>query len=321
MLDPFGYVLQCGVVGRGGASGPLPRALEDALAEFGYHLRAERGLSPHTLRAYTRDVRSFLAAAGDRGAIRVADLDIRTLRGWLAGLSAAGQARTTLARRAAAARAFTAYATRRGWLSTDPGLLLGTPSPQRSLPTVLGYEDVDAFLAGVGDGSPTGLRDRAVLELLYATATRVSEMCGLDVDDVDQARRVVRVLGKGGRERSVPMGLPATVALQHWLQEGRPHLAAESSGPALFLGARGGRLGPRTVRRIVHRRLAEIEDAPAQGPHSLRHAAATHLLEGGADLRSVQEILGHASLATTQIYTHVSVERLRAAYRQAHPRA
>lgn len=299
----------------------LPRALEGALAEFERHLRAERGLSPHTLRAYTRDVRDFLKAAGSRGAAAVADLDIRALRGWLGGLSVAGQARATVARRAAAARAFTAYATRRGWLSTDPGLLLGTPSPQRPLPTILGHEEVAALLAEVDEATPVGRRDRAVLELLYATATRVSELCGLDVDDVDQSRRVVRVRGKGGRERSVPMGLPAARAVESWLHEGRPHLAATQSGPALFLGARGGRLGPRTVRRIVHRRLDELEDVPSQGPHGLRHAAATHLLEGGADLRSVQEFLGHASLATTQIYTHVSVERLRAAYRQAHPRA
>lgn len=309
-------------MGRAASSGePLSRELAAALAEFERHLRAERGLSPHTLRAYSRDVRDFLAAAGERGAATVPDLDIRALRGWLAELSASGQARTTLARRAAAARTFTAYATRRGWLRTDPGLLLGTASPQRSLPTVLGREEVEAFLAGVGDDSPVGRRDRAVLELLYATAVRVSELCGLDVDDLDRGRRVVRVLGKGDRERSVPVGIPADRAVQDWLREGRPHLAVEGSGPALFLGARGGRLGPRTVRRIVHRRLAEVEDAPSRGPHGLRHAAATHLLEGGADLRSVQEILGHASLATTQIYTHVSVERLRAAYRQAHPRA
>jgi integrase/recombinase XerC len=159
------------------------------------------------------------------------------------------------------------------------------------------------------------------MEVLYATGIRVSELCGLDVDDLDEGRNTVRVLGKGGRERTVPVGLPAVRAVAAWKRVGRPALARSGSGPAMFLGARGGRLDPRTARRVVHARLAAVAGVPDSGPHGLRHAAATHLLEGGADLRSVQEILGHASLASTQIYTHVSVERLTAAYRQAHPRA
>ncbi len=165
------------------------------------------------------------------------------------------------------------------------------------------------------------LRDVAIMELLYATGIRVSELCGLDVDDLDDGRNTVRVFGKGGRERTVPVGLPAVRAVAAWRQAGRPALARRGSGPALFLGARGGRLDPRTARRVVHACLAAVAGVPESGPHGLRHAAATHLLEGGADLRSVQEILGHASLASTQIYTHVSVGRLTAAYRQAHPRA
>ena len=174
---------------------------------------------------------------------------------------------------------------------------------------------------GVDGGSPQDLRDRLVLELLYATGVRVGELCGLDVDDVDDGRRVLRVLGKGARERTVPFGQPAAQALTAWLGQGRPQWATARSGPALLLGRRGGRLDPRAARSLVHRRLADVPGAPDLGPHGLRHSAATHLLEGGADLRSVQELLGHASLATTQLYTHVSVERLRSSYAQAHPRA
>ena len=165
------------------------------------------------------------------------------------------------------------------------------------------------------------LRDRLALELLYATGMRVGELVGLDLDDVDAGRRTVRVLGKGAKERVVPYGVPTQRALDDWLDRGRPLLVTSASGPALLLGARGGRLDPRTAREVVHRMLRHVEGAPDLGPHGLRHSAATHLLEGGADLRSVQEILGHATLATTQIYTHVSVERLRATYEQAHPRA
>jgi integrase/recombinase XerC len=175
--------------------------------------------------------------------------------------------------------------------------------------------------SGRGPEAELALRDTAIMELLYATGIRVSELCGLDIDDLDEGRNTVRVLGKGGRERTVPVGLPAVRAVAAWKRAGRPSRARPGSGPALFLGARGGRLDPRTARRVVHARLAAVTGVPDSGPHGLRHAAATHLLEGGADLRSVQEILGHASLASTQIYTHVSVERLTAAYRQAHPRA
>jgi integrase/recombinase XerC len=167
----------------------------------------------------------------------------------------------------------------------------------------------------------TGLRDVAILEMLYATGVRVGELTGLDVDDVDTERRIVRVLGKGRKERSVPYGVPAGRAVDEWLRLGRPRLAVSGSGAALFLGSRGRRIDQRAVRTLVHARLADVDGAPDLGPHGLRHTAATHLLEGGADLRAVQEILGHASLATTQLYTHVSTDRLRRAYSQAHPRA
>lgn len=241
-------------------------------------------------------------------------------------------------------------------LAADPGVLLGTLKTRRELPEVLAVDEILAVLGegpgrppvvGSREGPPGGrrrsvleavagargrdadldpaaaveLRDTAIMELLYATGIRVSELCGLDIDDVDQSRRTIRVLGKGAKERTVPFGIPAGRALSYWCEAGRIVLARETSGPALFLGARGRRLDPRTARRVVHARIAAAGSVPDTGPHGLRHTAATHLLEGGADLRSVQEILGHASLATTQIYTHVSIERLVSAYRQAHPRA
>jgi integrase/recombinase XerC len=351
--------------------GGLPAALSAALAEFCRHLGAERVLSRHTVRAYQGDIQSLLEYAWRCGVDDPGALDLATLRGWLAELHRAGAARATLARRGAAARAFTAYASRRGWLAVDPGPQLGTPKARRVLPQVLRREEMNAVLAGCEDRAQgelaagqrataaLAMRDAAVLELLYATAIRVSELCELDLGGIDAGRRTVRVLGKGRKERVVPVGLPAMRALARWEEIGRPVLANERSGNALFLGARGGRLDPRTARRVVHARLratglaaaasaasraagaagaagadgrngdpgdwrpeeaggSSVRDA---GPHAIRHTAATHLLEGGADLRSVQEILGHASPATTQIYTHVSAERLKATYRQAHPRA
>jgi len=321
---------------------PLPECLAGPLAAFERHLAAERGLSPHTVRAYTGDVRSLLGFAGPAGVADLADLDISVIRGWLAALHAAGQARASLARRAASARTFTAFARSRGWLAADPGPLLGTLKAQRHLPQVLAADQVAAVLDAAGAAGDAGgdgeagaggaagqdpvavalrWRDAAIMELLYASALRVSELCGIDTGDIDDERRTVRVLGKGSRERTVPVGLPAARAVRHWHRHGRPLLMTDRSGHALFLGARGGRLDPRTARRVVHARIAAVSAAPDTGPHGLRHSAATHFLEGGADLRSVQEFLGHASLASTQIYTHVSIERLLAAYRQAHPRA
>jgi integrase/recombinase XerC len=304
---------------------PLPEPFADAVDRFGTHLAVELGRSPHTVRAYIGDVTRLLDYAREQGATSLQDLDLTDLRGWLAQESEQGHARSTLARRAAAARVFTAWATRRGLLGSDPGDRLATPRTSRSLPGVLKQAEAAALLevaaVAADDGDPVHLRDRLLLELLYATGIRVGELVGLDVDDLDDSRRTVRVLGKGAKERVVPYGPPAQRALDAWLDTGRPQLVTEGSGPALLLGARGGRLDPRTAREVVHRMLRHVPGAPDLGPHGLRHSAATHLLEGGADLRSVQEILGHATLATTQIYTHVSVERLRATYEQAHPRA
>jgi integrase/recombinase XerC len=329
----------------------LPPALSAALTEFCRHLAAERALSRHTVRAYNGDIQSLIEYAARSGIGDPGSLDLTTLRGWLADQHRAGAARATMARRGAAARAFTAYAHRQGWLAVDPGPQLGTPKARRVLPQVLRRDEMNRVLAesedlalresasGERDAAALAMRDVAVLELLYASAIRVSELCELDLGGLDAGRRTVRVFGKGGKERVVPVGVPALRAVARWAQAGRPVLANERSGAALFLGARGGRLDPRTARRIVHARLravgpgaaaalaaadAEGSDARAvkdAGPHAIRHTAATHLLEGGADLRSVQEILGHSSPATTQIYTHVSAERLKASYRQAHPRA
>jgi len=254
-----------------------------------------------------------------------AALDLPVLRSWLARQASSGRARTTLARRAAAARTFTAWLARTGRAPTDAGALLATPRSGRPLPGVLRQDEAGALLdvaaTAADDGSPTGLRDLAILELLYASGIRVSELCGLDLDDLDWSRRVIRVLGKGSKERTVPVGIPAIRAVDDWLTHGRPSLRVSNSGSALFLGARGRRIDPRSVRRVVHETIRHVPGAPDLGPHGLRHSTATHLIEGGADLRSVQELLGHATLATTQIYTHVSVDRLKAVYDQAHPRA
>jgi integrase/recombinase XerC len=299
----------------------LPDGLRVPVDRFERYLRSERSLSEHTIRAYLTDVVDLLAHLAGTGACHLAELDLTAMRAWLAGLHQRGAARSTLARRTAAIRSFSAFAHRGGLLAEDPGLRLVGPKPARTLPTVLRETEAAAVLDATDGGTPPGLRDRVVLELLYGTAVRVAELAGLDVDDVDRERRLIRVRGKGNKPRAVPYGVPAERAVERWLRAGRPQLATERSGSALILGDRGGRIDPRAVRRIVHRRVAAVSGTPDLGPHGLRHSAATHLLDGGADLRSVQEILGHASLASTQIYTHVSVERLRSAYRQAHRRA
>ena len=303
----------------------LTEAWSAALAAYEHHLTAERDLSAHSVRAYLTDVQSLGSHAGRLGVDDPAGLTIRVLRSWLAHLKTMGKARTTLARRSTSARVFTTWLARSGRSTSDAGALLVSPKGHRELPVALSQTEVRALLDAttetlVRDGA-RGQRDLAILELLYATGIRVGELVGLDVDDLDRARRVVRVFGKGRKERSVPYGLPASDALERYLASGRQQMLVESSGAAMFLGARGGRIDQRAVRRVVHERLAAVDGAPDLGPHGLRHTAATHLLEGGADLRSVQEILGHASLGTTQIYTHVSNERLRAAFTQAHPRA
>lgn len=303
----------------------LPASLESAVEGFERYLRGERARSAHTVRAYMADVHSLLGFAVQEGIRNLDQLELGSLRRWLGAQSEAGMARSTLARRAATARSFTRWALREELIATDPAIRLQAPKREKSLPGVLQQQQiarlVDSLDTAAADGGPLALRDRAMVELLYASGVRVGELAGLDIDDVDPDRRTLRVIGKGNKERTVPFGVPAAAAVKDWLRRGRPTLVNATSGPALFVGARGNRVDPRQVRAVVAALLQALGDTAATGPHALRHSAATHLLDGGADLRAVQEILGHSSLATTQIYTHVSVDRLRKSYQQAHPRA
>ena len=296
------------------------------LEEYAEHLALERGRSEHTRRAYLADLRSLFAFLDERApGAGLTGLSLPLLRGWLAAQSGAGAARTTLSRRTSAAKTFTAWAARRGVLAADPAARLQVPKARRTLPAVLRQDQALAAMhaadLGAEQGDPLALRDRLIVEMLYATGIRVSELCGLDIDDVDTERQLLRVLGKGNKQRTVPFGRPARASLSAWMTDGRPTLVTSESGPALLLGPRGRRLDPRQARTVVHQTMAAVDGAPDIGPHGLRHSAATHLLEGGADLRVVQELLGHTSLATTQLYTHVTVARLRAVHDQAHPRA
>lgn len=297
----------------------------EALAAFEQHLLVEKGRSANTARAYLGDLRSLLAHLDEQGVGGLGDVRLADLRSWLAAQGDAGATRATVSRRAAAARTFFRWAVRTGRLPQDPSVRLVAPGRDKHLPGVLRRRQAGELmeLAAVAsdDADPVAVRDRAAIELLYASGMRVGELTGLDVDDVDLSVGTARVLGKGGKERIVPFGAPAAEAVDAWLRTARPQLVTAESGPALFLGRRGRRVDQRQVRAALQRLLEHLPDAPHLGPHGLRHSAATHLLEGGADLRTVQELLGHSSLATTQIYTHVSVDRLRAAYQQAHPRA
>ena len=298
--------------------------MQAILEEFDEYLALQCGRSAHTRRAYLGDLRSLFAFLDGPG-IGLDGLSLPVLRSWLATSAAAGAARTTLARRTSAIKAFTAWAARRGLLDADPAARLQVPKAHRTLPAVLRQDQALAAMAaaksGAEQGDPLALRDRLIVEMLYATGIRVSELCGMNIDDVDTRFRLVRVQGKGNKQRTVPFGVPAADAFRAWLAEGRPALVTAESGPALLLGARGRRLDVRQARTVVHQTVTAVNGAPDIGPHGLRHSAATHLLEGGADLRVVQELLGHSSLATTQLYTHVAVSRLRAVHDQAHPRA
>ena len=301
-------------------------ALREAIALYLRAVELERGASAHTVRAYAGDLDTFAAFVDDRGAEPdPALIDLELLREWVWSQNDAGLAASSLARRASTMRGFTAWLARTGRAPADAAVRLRAPRPDRHLPRVLSRSQVDALLDGLtacaATRDPRALRDLAMIEVLYASALRVSELVGLNIADVDAARRVVRVLGKGAKERVVPFGVPAARALAGYLEHGRPALLDDRSGPALFLGARGTRESTRSVYALVAGLLAELPGSGPSGPHTFRHTAATHLLDGGADLRAVQEILGHASLGTTQIYTHVSAERLASVYRTAHPRA
>ena len=301
-------------------------ALSDIRDAFLKYLEAERNLSTHTIRAYLGDLDSLFEHLEKLDITDFAKLELSHIRSWLANQQVKGGARTTLSRRAVSIRLFTKWATKKGYLAKDVGATLATPKGSRTLPEVLNIADaglaMDALATRVAEeDGPIAKRDCAMVEVLYASGARVSELCGLDLQDIDYERNTIRVIGKGNKERTIPLGNPAMRALDAWLKDGRPSLAGDKSDRAVFLGARGKRIDQRTVRTVVYHALEALEGAVKLGPHALRHSAATHLLEGGADLRTVQEILGHASLATTQIYTHVSTERLQKAFKQAHPRA
>ncbi|WP_374945602.1 tyrosine recombinase XerC [Agreia sp.] len=302
---------------------------ERALDDFVSHLVGERGYSPHTVRAYRSDLTALASFAAERQVVDTQWLTLELYRDWLWAASQAGLSKASLARRSATAKSFSAWLSRSNEQAGDAASRLRAPKPDRSLPRVLSRDSIDAVLdslaARTRDGEPLALRDLAIVELLYASALRVSELVGIDTGALDLDRRTVRVMGKGSKERVVPFGGPAHLALVDYLQRGRPALAARATGgpatAAVYLGARGARLGTRSVYGVVSKLLLDVPGSGPDGPHALRHTAATHLLDGGADLRAVQEMLGHASLGTTQIYTHVTTERLRETYRQAHPRA
>ncbi len=295
----------------------------ELLPLFEEYLRHQRGMSPHTARAYLGDLghlATFLRSADTH----LADATLEDLRAWLAAMAAQGLTRTTLARRGASVRAFYGWAHDEGRVPHNPALRLASARASHTMPEVLSIPNVLEMLRvaelRADDADPITLRDWAIAELLYATGMRVGELCSVDVHDIDLDERLVKVVGKGNKERVIPFGTPAAAAVREWLEAGRPRCVSPRTSAALFLGKRGQRVDQRQVREAIHQ-LCAAAGVPDVAPHALRHSAATHLLTGGSDLRSVQEVLGHASLNTTQRYTHVSAERLRSAYQLAHPRA
>ncbi len=297
---------------------------DSVLNNFASYLSVGRGYSENTIKGYLADLTGFFEFLADNKFQTISALSIDQLRDFLYVQSELGLSKATMARKSASLRSFTSWAHKLGILDTDPGLRLRTPKASRTLPTFVSKESLESIFRRLDDGAtldnPGGLRDLAMVEVLYATGIRVSELVGIDLQNIDFSRNLLRVLGKGNKERVVPFGIPAREALETWLLEGRPKYVNERSREAVFIASRGGRVGVRQVYSLVAGLLADTPTGAA-GPHSLRHSAATHLLDGGADLRAVQELLGHASLGTTQIYTHVSVERLKEGYRVAHPRA
>ena len=290
--------------------------IEGEISGFRSFIRDEKKRSQHTVAAYESDIRSIFSFNVE--AESVSDLTLMDLRAWLADLHNKGQAKASIARKAAAARSFTAWAKRRGIIELDPGVRLVSPNVSKTLPQIMSSDQAERVVTYKSDdSSPIHLRDLAIFELLYATGIRVSELCGADISDLDLGRNVLRVMGKGQKERMVPFGLPAARAIGRWLSV-RDQLALDAN--ALFVGARGARIDSRMVRTLVNRVTLEVT-GNRMSPHAMRHSTATHVLEGGADMRVVQELLGHSSMATTQRYTHVSVERLKKTFELAHPRA
>jgi integrase/recombinase XerC len=296
----------------------------ELIAKYEEHLALVRNLADNSIKGYVSDLDSFLKHMDLLGITEFSKLELTHIRSWLANLQSTGASRATMARRIVSIRAFTYWAASQGWIPSDLGAQLAIPKPHRTLPEVLDIADTQKVIESMQvrmdeNPTPVTIRDLAMVEVLYASGIRVSELCGLDIRSIDQERNTLQVLGKGKKERVVPLGIPAMNALQNYLANARPHLVTVKSESAVFLGSRGKRIDQRTVRGAVYEAMGAV--GSHMGPHGLRHTAATHLLEGGADLRTVQEILGHSSLATTQIYTHVSPERLQKAYKDAHPRA
>lgn len=298
--------------------------LEYLVQSYSSDLSLSRGYSPNTLRAYTSDCLDLISFMEQRNLLEVTDIDLELLREWLYRASEKGSTKTTLARKSAAVRSFTAWLSAKGRLSEDPGLKLRSPKASRTLPKVLSRESMLGIFQSLEplatEENPAGIQDLLIFELLYGSGIRVSELVGLDLEDIDYERKILRVIGKGDKQRMVPFSDPAAEVLVTWIRFGRKHFENELSKRALLLSSKGSRMGVRQVYGMVAK-LLEGTPVGQAGPHALRHTAATHLLDGGADLRAVQELLGHASLATTQIYTHVSVDRLKQGYQKAHPRA
>ena len=294
------------------------------ITQYQEHLALVRNLSDNSIKGYVTDLESFLKHMEKLGIVEFNQLEIEHIRSWLANLQTTGVARATLTRRIVSIRAFTNWAAASGWLNSDLGANLAIPKPHKTLPEVLNVDEAATVLKSlevkaIEEPTPINLRDLALVEVLYGTGIRVSELCGLNLEDVDRTRNTLNVYGKGDKQRVVPIGIPAMKSIDNYISNARSEFISDNSAQALFLGSRGKRIDQRTVREVVYEAMKAV--GAKMGPHGLRHSAATHLLEGGADLRTVQEILGHASLATTQIYTHVSPERLQSAYKQAHPRA
>jgi integrase/recombinase XerD len=291
-------------------------ALADAIDAFLLELRVERGLSPLTIAAYRRDLQQFAATAGSRWRN-----DPEPVTDFVNGLRRAGRRPSTQARKVAAIRSFYGFALREGIAGRDVAALLDSPRPGSYLPDVLDADDVERILAAPAGDEPAAIRDAAILELLYACGLRVSELTGLDLDRVDLPNLQVRVIGKGNKERRVPMGEPARERMHRYLNGPRATWTAGRPTPAVFVSQRGKRLTREAVWRLVRRWTRAAGVSGHVTPHTFRHSFATHLLEGGADLRVVQTLLGHASISTTQLYTHLTGERLREVYARAHPRA
>lgn len=298
--------------------------LELARQGFIAQLRGGQRFSANTIKAYASDLADLCESLISQGVTSISDLELEHLRSWLWAISEHGLSKSSIARKSAAARAFTAWAFEQGLSKSDPGLRLRSPKLSRTLPKVVSRESIaqvfEVLSAKALPDNPNGIRDLLVVELLYATGARVSEIAAIDLGDVDPARSIIRVTGKGNKQRMVPFGQPCQDALDLWLTYGRREFAVSSQESALLLTSKGKRLGVRQIYELVSK-ILEATPTGKAGPHAFRHSAATHLLDGGADLRAVQELLGHASLGTTQIYTHVSIERLKQGYQNAHPRA